>query len=91
MLRIVIREHKSKFQLAIGDFSNTFVMSVIEKITEFLNTLMMKCELRYKCWIKHCCHGFVCGSLSLLNILFSEYIIIWSLLKKLSCAAEILI
>ena len=27
------------------------VMSVIEKLTEFLNMLTMNYELRYKCWI----------------------------------------
>ena len=48
MLRIISRETKSKFQLTIGVFSIAFVMSVIEKFTEFLNTLMMQCERRYK-------------------------------------------
>ena len=32
-------------------FSIAFVMSVIEKLTEFLNMLTMKYELRNKCWI----------------------------------------
>ena len=45
ILRIITREPKSKCQLAIGVFSITFVMSVIEKLTEFLNVLMMKYEL----------------------------------------------
>ena len=49
MLRI--REAKSKFQLIIGVFSVAFVMSLIEKFTEFLNTLTMEYELRNKCWI----------------------------------------
>ena len=45
MLRIITRETKSKFQQIIGVFSIAFVMSVIEKFTEFLNTLTMKYEL----------------------------------------------
>ena len=48
MLRIITRETKSKFQLTIGVCSIAFVMSVIEKFTEFLNTLTMQYELRYK-------------------------------------------
>ena len=40
--------HKSKFQLTIGVFSIVFVMSVIEKFTEFLHTVMTQYELRYK-------------------------------------------
>ena len=48
MLRIISRETNSKFQLTIGVFSIAFVMSVIEKFTEFLTTLTMQYELRYK-------------------------------------------
>ena len=51
MLRIITRETKTKFQLTIGVFSIAFVMSVIEKFTEFLNTLTMQYRLRYKSWI----------------------------------------
>ena len=51
MLRIIIHETKSKFQLTIGIFSIAFVMSVIEKFAEFLNTLKMKYELQNICWI----------------------------------------
>ena len=51
LLRIITRETKSTFQLTIGVFSIAFVMSVIEKFTEFLDTLTMKYELRKKCWI----------------------------------------
>ena len=51
MLRIIPHDTKSNFQLIIGVFSIAFVMSVIEKLIEFLNTLTMKYELRYKCWI----------------------------------------
>ena len=51
MLQIITREPKSNFQLKIGVFSIVFVMSVIEKFTEFLNTLTMKYELQNKCWI----------------------------------------
>ena len=40
-----------KEMLTIGVFSIVFVMSVIEKFTEFLNTLTTKYELRIKCWI----------------------------------------
>ena len=47
MIRIITRETKSKFQLTIGVFSIAFVMSVIGKFTEFLNTLTMKYEVRY--------------------------------------------
>ncbi len=50
MLRIITHESKSKFQLTIGVFSISFVMSVIEKFTEFLNMLTMKYELQNKCW-----------------------------------------
>ena len=61
MLRIITRETKSKFQLTIGVFSIAFVMSVIEKFTELLNTVTMKYELRNKCWInKHCYNGNLC-------------------------------
>ncbi len=51
MLQIITRETKSKFQLTIRVFRIAFVMSVIEKFTEFLNTLTMKYELQNKCWI----------------------------------------
>ena len=46
MLRIITRKSKSKFQLTIGLFSIAFVMSVIEKFAEFLNTLTIKYKLR---------------------------------------------
>ncbi len=49
MLRIITRETESKFQLTIGVFTIAFVMSAIEKLTEFLNMLMMKYEMRYTC------------------------------------------
>ena len=81
--------YKSTFQLTIREFFITFVMSVIEKFTKFLNTLMMKYELRSKCWIKDRCNGFICASLSLLIILLSECMTF--LFEKFSCAAEILI
>ena len=45
MLRIITHDAKSKFQLTIGVFSIAFVMLVIEKFTEFLNTLTMEYEL----------------------------------------------
>ena len=51
MLRIITREAKSKFQLTTGVFSIVFVVSVIDKFNEFLNTVTMKYELRNKCWI----------------------------------------
>ena len=41
MLRIITRETKSKFLLTIGAFLIAFVTSVIEKFTQFLNTLTM--------------------------------------------------
>ena len=89
MLRIITREAKSKFQLTIWEFSIVFVMSVIEKLTEFLNTLTMKCELQNKCWINtvvmiqsvpHC-----------LCWLFYFQNSIMFLFEKLSCAVEIFI
>ena len=66
-----------------------FAMSVIEKVGEFLNTLTMQYELRYKWWINavvmilsvpHC-----------LCWLFYSQNIITFLFDKLSCAVEILI
>ena len=48
-------------------------MSVIEKVVEFLNTLTMQYELRYKWWINAVAMIFICASLSLLIILLSEY------------------
>ena len=50
MLRIITRETKSNFQLTIGVFLIAFVMSVIEKFTEFQNTPTMKYELQTNCW-----------------------------------------
>ena len=50
MLRIITHEAESKFHLTIGVLSIAFVMSVIEKFTESLNTLTMKYELRNTCW-----------------------------------------
>ena len=47
-LRIFTRGTKSKFQLTIRVFSIAFAMSVMEKVAEFLNTLTMQYELRYK-------------------------------------------
>ena len=47
MLRIITRETKSKFQLTIEVFSIAFVMSVIEKFAEFLNTLTIQYELLF--------------------------------------------
>ena len=64
MLRIVTRETESKFQQTIAVLLIAFV-----KFAKFLNTLMMKYELRYKCWINNRCNGFICASLPLLSIL----------------------
>ena len=47
-------------------------MSVIEKLTEFLNSLMMKYELQYTWCIEHGCHGFIRSSLTLSIVLLSE-------------------
>ena len=89
LLRIISRETKSKFQLTIGVFSIAFVMSVIEKFTEFRNMLTIKYELQNKCWINtvvmiqyvtHC-----------LCWLFYFQNIITFLFEKLSWAVEILI
>ena len=46
MLQIITRETKSKFQLTIGVFSIAFLMSVIEKLTEFLNMILRNDEIR---------------------------------------------
>ena len=48
LLRIITRGSNSKCQLTIVVFSIAFAMSVIEKVGEFLNTLTMQYELRYK-------------------------------------------
>ena len=48
LVRIITRASNSKCQLTIVVFSIAFAMSAIEKIGEFLNTLMMQYELRYK-------------------------------------------
>ena len=64
-------------------------MSVIEKVGEFLNTLTMQYELRYKWWI-----NAVAMILSVPRCLcWSFYFqnIITFLFEKLSCAVEILI
>ena len=47
-LLIISRGSNSKCQLPVGVFSIAFAMSVIEKVGEFLNTLTMQYELRYK-------------------------------------------
>ena len=64
-------------------------MSVIEKVAEFLNTLTMQYELRYKWWINAVVMILLC------LIVFVDYftfrIIITFLFEKLSCAVEILI
>ena len=67
MLRIITRETKSKFQVTIGVFWIAFVMSVIEKFTEFLNMLTMQYELRWK---------LLCGTQNDINIMTSSNIII---------------
>ena len=81
MLRIITRETKSKFQLKIGVFSIESVMSVIEKFTEFLNTLTGNYELQNK----HCCNDSICASLSLLIILLPEYYYVPIRKIKLCC------
>ena len=89
LLRIFTRGSNSKCQLTIGVFSIAFAMSVFEKVGEFLNTLTMQYELRYKWWINaivmilsvpHC-----------LCWLFYFQNIITFLFEKLTCAVEILI
>ena len=89
LLRIITRVSKYKCQLTLGVFSISFAMSVIEKVGEFLNTLTMQYELRYKWWINavvmilsvpHC-----------LCWLFYFQNIITFLFEKLTCAVEILI
>ena len=89
LLRIITRGSKYKCQLTLGVFSISFAMSVIEKVGEFLNTLTMQYELRYKWWINavvmilsvpHC----LCWLVYFQNI-------ITFLFEKLTCAVEILI
>ena len=89
LLRIIARGSNLKCQLTIGVFSIAFAMSVIEKVGEFLNTLTMQYELRYKWWINvivmilsvpHC-----------LCWLFYFQNSITFLFEKLTCAVEILI
>ena len=89
MLRIITCESKSKFQPTIGVFSIAFVMSVIEKFTEFLNTLTMKYELRNKCWINTVV--MIQSVPRCLCWLFYFQNIITFLFEKFSCSVEILI
>ena len=89
LLRIITRGSNSKCQLTIGVFSIAFAMLAIEKIGEFLNTLMMQYELRYKWWI-----NAVVMSLSVPHCLWWLFYfqnIITFLFEKLNCAVEILI
>ena len=89
LLRIITRGSNSKCKLTIGVFSIAFAMSAIEKIGEFLNTLMMQYELRYKLWI-----NAIVMSLSVPHCLWWLFYfqnIISFLFKKLNCAVEILI
>ena len=79
LLRIITR----------GSKLTNFAMSVIEKVGEFLNTLTMQYELRYKWWI-----NIVVMILSVphcLCWLFYFQNIIMFLFEKLTCAVEILI
>ena len=62
---------------------------MMEKFTEFLNTLTMKYELRYKCWINTVA-TVLSAPQCLVIVLLSEYIYN-DPIKKLSRAAEILI
>ena len=93
LLRIITRGSNTKLQLTIGEFSIAFAMSVtrglIEKVGEFLNTLTMRYELRYKWWINgiemilsvpHC----LCWLSYFQNIITFQF-------GKLSCPVEILI
>ena len=89
MLWIITRETKSKFQLTIRVFSIAFVMSVVEKFTEFLNTRTMKYELRNKCWINTVV--IIQSVPYCLCWLFYFQNIITFLFERLSCAGEILI
>ena len=50
-LRIITPKPRKLFQQTIGVFFIALVMSVIDKLTEFLSRLMMKYELQYRCWI----------------------------------------
>ena len=64
-------------------------MSVIEKVGEFLNTLTMQYELRYKWWINDVV--LIVSVPHCLCWLFSFQNIITFLFEKLCCAVEILV
>ena len=89
LLRIITRGSNLKCQLTLRVFSIAFAMSVIEKVGEFLNTLTMQYELRYKWWINAVvmilfvphCHCWLFYSQNIITFLF----------EKLTCAVEILI
>ena len=78
MLRIITRETKLKFQLTTAVFSIAFVMSVIEKFTEFLNKIML--TMKYIV-----INDSICASLSLLIIRLPEYYYVPIRKIKLCC------
>ncbi len=89
LLRIITRGSNSKFQLTIRVFSIAFLISLIEKFTEFLNRMTMQYKLRYKWWINavvmissvpHC----LCWLFYFQNIITILY-------EKSSCDVQILI
>ena len=73
LFRIITRWSNSKCRLTIGVFSIAFVMSVIEIVGEFLNTLTMQYELRNKLWINTIVMILSVPNCHLLIILLSEY------------------
>ena len=92
LLWIITRGSNSKCQLTIGVFSIAFAKSVIEKVGEFLNTLTMQYELRYKWWINGVVMiwsvpHFLCW----LPPVFYFQNIITFLFEKSCCAVKILI
>ena len=89
LLRIITCGSNSKFQLTIGVLSIAFAMLVIEKVGEFLNTLTIQYELRYKWWINSVV--MILSVPHCLCWLFYFQNIITYLFEKLSCTVGILI
>ena len=75
---------RDQVKISIGVFSIAFVMLVIEKFTELLNTLTTKYKLRNKCWT-NTVNDSICASLSLLIILLPKYYYVPIRKIKLCC------
>ena len=88
-LRIITRGSNLEISTDNRSIKIAFAMSVIEKVGEFLNTLTMQYELRYKWWINAVV--MILPQPHYLCWLFYDQNIIMFLFEKLSCAIEILI